>query len=89
LWLAARLVPPGRRDEVQGDLVELWRLRSAEPRRWPRAAFWRDVWSLTLQARRARRSSPHGSRDSAGVLARAVVEDTLRAARVDPARALR
>jgi putative ABC transport system permease protein len=52
-WLAvaSALTPRGRRDEIQGDLIELWRLRAdrGEP---ARRAFWRDVLSLAVRYQR-------------------------------------
>jgi predicted permease len=47
-WLALvrRLVPAHRREEVVGDLVELWRLRATAGTRLRGLRFWLDAWSI-------------------------------------------
>ncbi len=58
LRLARWLVPAGRRDEVEGDLIELWDLRreTRSHRGW---RFWRDAMSLAIHARRRNPESPN------------------------------
>jgi predicted permease len=53
-WLALvrRLVPVHRREEVIGDLVELWRLRRLSNARFRGLRFWRDAWSVARHADR-------------------------------------
>lgn len=55
-WLAVvrALVPRDRREEAEGDLVELWRIRRTQGARGIRRAFWRDAVSLVRESRRAR-----------------------------------
>jgi predicted permease len=55
-WLAIvrALVPPDRREEAEGDLVELWQIRRAQGGRGIRRAFWRDAVSLVRESRRSR-----------------------------------
>jgi putative ABC transport system permease protein len=50
LALARRLVPAHRREEVTGDLVELWRLRALAGARLRGLRFWRDAWSVARHA---------------------------------------
>jgi predicted permease len=60
-WLALvrALVPARRRDEAEGDLVELWHLRRAQGGRGIRRAFWRDAASLIRESRHVRAREPN------------------------------
>jgi len=65
LALVRRLLPPHRRIEAEGDLIELWQLRRANGRRDLRLAFWRDAGSLIVHSRVApsRTTRFNGGRD--------------------------
>lgn len=55
-WLAAarRLIGGRRREEAEGDLIELWHRRRTGGRRWVGVRFWMDVASLAWARRRRR-----------------------------------
>jgi predicted permease len=57
LFLARALVRRDRRDEVEGDLIELWGSRRASGRA-ARLGFWRDTLSLVLRRRARSRRRP-------------------------------
>lgn len=52
VWLARVIVPADRRDETEGDLVELWQIRRNQAGQRVRRRFWRDAVSLAVHARR-------------------------------------
>jgi predicted permease len=50
--MVRRLLPAHRREEIIGDLVELWRLRTLTGSRFRSPRFWRDAWSVARHAGR-------------------------------------
>jgi predicted permease len=52
LFVARSLVPAARRDELEGDLLELWTLRRQRGRRALLFWCWRDIVSVAWHARR-------------------------------------
>lgn len=84
-WLdvVRHLVPATRRDEITGDLVELWRLRADAGTRFLAVRFWRDVWSLVPWSSR-RTPSPERRTRFTDALA-ADLRTALRGLRSNPA----
>jgi putative ABC transport system permease protein len=64
-WLTATLAPPAQRDELLGDLAELWQIHlSARP--GGRRAYWRHALSLIWWARRTAVASAAGPAPGGG-----------------------
>jgi putative ABC transport system permease protein len=64
LALVRHVLPRDRRQEAEGDLVELWRRRLAAGRTDLWRSFWRDAWSLIAP----RRHPPFAARRSSAIV---------------------